>query len=81
MGIIIWVVAGIIFGIVVNFICSRDNLILNGILGVAGAALAGWIATLAGVGAWNAFNFWNLVIAAVGAILVSLLGGKLLSKV
>lgn len=80
MGIIIWVVVGAALGYLGNLIFNRDNLIGNVIAGVIGSALAGWVATLFSVGAWNAFSFVNLLIAAAGACLLLGIGYKLLKR-
>lgn len=80
MGIIIWVLVGAVLGFLANYIFNRDNIIGNVITGIVGSALAGWVATLFSVGAWNAFNLVNLLIAAAGACLLLGAGYKLLSK-
>lgn len=80
MGIIIWVVVGAVLGFLANAVFNRDNAISNIIIGIVGSALAGWVATLFSVGAWNAFNIFNLLIAAAGACIAVGVSVKLLSK-
>ncbi len=78
MGIIVWVVAGLVLGVLASLLFGKRNMVLNGIAGVVGAALTGWIATLFGIGAWNVFSFVNLLIAAAGAAIVLFVAGKLM---
>lgn len=80
MGIIIWVVVGVVLGFLANMVFNRGNVIGNIVAGVVGSVLAGWVATLFSVGAWNAFSWVNLLIAAAGACLVLGAGYKLLKK-
>lgn len=80
MGIIIWIVVGAVLGFLANMVFDRGNTLSNVIAGVIGSALAGWVATLFGVGAWNAFSWINLLIAAAGACVLLGVGVKLLKK-
>lgn len=80
MGIIIWIVVGIALGYVANMLFNRDNALGNIIGGVFGSALAGFVATLFSVGSFSAFHLLNLIIAAAGACLVLVAGGKFLKR-
>lgn len=69
MGIIGWVVIGLIAGFIAEKIMKRDHgLLTNLIVGVAGALLGGFLAGLLGIGA-DGFVI-SLVIATAGAILL-----------
>ncbi|MBF4179470.1 GlsB/YeaQ/YmgE family stress response membrane protein [Lelliottia nimipressuralis] len=74
MGIIAWIVFGLIAGVIAKFIMpGRDGggFILTCVLGVIGAVVGGWLATMFGVGgSVSGFNLHSLLVAVVGAIVV-----------
>lgn len=73
MGIIAWIILGLIVGIIAKLIMpGRDpgGIIVTILLGIAGAFVGGFIASLLGVGDFTGFNFWSLVIAVIGAIIL-----------
>ena len=71
MSIILWIIFGAIVGWVASMIMkSRLGLVWDIILGMLGAIVGGWIATLLGLGTFSLFNFWNFVISVIGACLV-----------
>jgi uncharacterized membrane protein YeaQ/YmgE (transglycosylase-associated protein family) len=73
---IIWLVIGGIIGWVASLLMRTDGqqgILLNIVVGIVGAALAGWlISPLVGVGTINQGSF------SLGALIVSLLGAVLL---
>ena len=73
---IIWLVIGGIIGWVASLLMRTDaqqGILLNVVVGIVGAALAGWlISPLVGVGTINQGSF------SLGALIVSLLGAVLL---
>ena len=73
-GIIAWIVFGLIAGIIAKFIMpGRDGggFILTCVLGVIGAVVGGWLATMFGVGgSVSGFNLHSFLVAVVGAIVV-----------
>ena len=76
MGLLSWIVFGLIAGGVAKFLMpGRDpgGCIITMIIGIVGALLGGWVATLFGFGGISGFDFRSLVIAIVGAILLLLL--------
>lgn len=73
MGIVTWVLVGIALGAIAGFIAGRKNTVLNIVVGLAGAGLAGWIATLFEIGSFSAFSILNLLISAGGAVVLLLL--------
>ena len=79
MNLIIWLVVGGLVGWVASLIMKTDGqqgLILNVVVGIIGAAAAGWlISPLVGVGTINQDQF------SIGALVVSLLGALLLLAV
>ena len=76
MNLIIWLIAGAVIGWLASKIMgtnSQQGLLLDIVVGVVGAFLAGWFLTpLFGIGTINQNNF------SLPALLVSLLGAVLL---
>ena len=69
MGIIGWIVIGILAGFIAEKVMKRDHgLLMNLLVGVCGALLGGFLAGLLGMGA-NSF-IMSLLIATAGAILL-----------
>jgi len=76
MNIVLWLIAGAVIGWVASRIMGtsgQQGLILDIVVGVVGAVLAGWFLTpLFGIGTINQNNF------SLPALLVSLLGAVIL---
>ncbi len=73
MGILSWIVFGLIAGIIAKFLMpGRDGggLIITIILGIVGALVGGFIGTALGLGDVTGFNIRSFIIAVGGAILV-----------
>lgn len=74
MGIIAWIIFGLIAGVIAKLIMpGRDGggFILTCILGVVGAVVGGWLATMFGIGGdVSGFNLHSFLVAVVGAIIV-----------
>lgn len=74
MGIIAWIIFGLIAGVIAKLIMpGRDGggFILTCILGIVGAVVGGWLATMFGLGGTiSGFNLHSFLVAVVGAILV-----------
>ena len=73
MGILSWIVFGLVAGILAKFLMpGRDGggIIVTIVLGVVGALVGGFIATALGLGDVNGFNVRSFIIAVGGAILV-----------
>lgn len=73
MGIIAWIIFGLIAGIIAKLIMpGRDGggFFLTCILGIVGAVVGGWLATMFGIGgSISGFNLHSFLVAVVGAIL------------
>ena len=72
MGIISWVVFGLIAGILAKWIMpGKDGggFFMTIILGVVGAVVGGWISTFFGFGKVDGFNFGSFVVAVIGVYL------------
>ena len=76
MGLIIWLIIGGIIGWLASMVMKTDGqqgIVLNVIVGIVGAMLAGWfISPLVGVGTINQDNF------SLPALLVSFVGAVVL---
>ena len=82
MGIIAWVVFGLIAGILAKWIMpGKDGggFFMTIILGVVGAVVGGWISTFFGFGKVDGFNFGSFVVAVIGAIVVLFIYRKIKS--
>ncbi|EGK0101640.1 GlsB/YeaQ/YmgE family stress response membrane protein [Salmonella enterica] len=74
MGIIAWIIFGLIAGVIAKLLMpGRDGggFILTCILGIVAAVVGGWLATMFGIGgSISGFNLHSFLVAVVGAIVV-----------
>ncbi len=73
---IIWIVLGLIAGIIAKFIMpGRDpgGFIVTIILGIVGALVGGFISTKLGFGDVTGFNLPSVIIAVLGSMLLLLI--------
>ncbi|MFT6269132.1 MAG: putative membrane protein YeaQ/YmgE (transglycosylase-associated protein family) [Alphaproteobacteria bacterium] len=73
MGIISWIVLGLIAGIIAKMIMpGKDGggFIMTTLLGVAGAFVGGWVGSLFGLGAVGEFSLPSMVTAIAGALIL-----------
>ncbi|MFP3940168.1 MAG: GlsB/YeaQ/YmgE family stress response membrane protein [Thermoanaerobaculia bacterium] len=73
MGILSWIVMGLIAGAVAKAIMPGQDpggCILTMVIGIVGALLGGFLATLMGFGGISGFDLRSLVIAVLGAIVL-----------
>jgi uncharacterized membrane protein YeaQ/YmgE (transglycosylase-associated protein family) len=73
MGILTWIVFGLIAGAVARWIMpgrQQGGWVVSIILGIVGAVVGGWIGTLLGFGGVSGFDLRSLVVAVGGAIVV-----------
>lgn len=73
MGILSWIIFGLIAGIIAKWIMpGKENvgIIVTIILGIVGAVVGGYISTFFGFGKVDGFNFGSFVVAIIGAIVV-----------
>ena len=76
MGLISWIVFGLIAGAIAKFIMPGKDpggCIVTMIVGVVGALLGGFIATAMGFGGISGFDWRSLLIAVLGALLLLML--------
>ncbi|WP_337261640.1 MULTISPECIES: GlsB/YeaQ/YmgE family stress response membrane protein [unclassified Serratia (in: enterobacteria)] len=82
MGIISWIIFGLIAGILAKWIMpGKDDggFIMTVILGIVGAVVGGYISTFFGMGRVDGFNLGSFVVAVVGALVVLLIYRKVRS--
>lgn len=83
MGILAWIVFGLIAGALAKLIMPGDDpggFIITMLIGIAGALVGGFIGTLLGFGSVTGFNFGSFLIAIGGALLLLFLYRRLKTK-
>ncbi|PHM39409.1 membrane protein [Xenorhabdus mauleonii] len=83
MGILSWVIFGLIAGILAKWIMPGDNssgIIMTIVLGIVGAVLGGFVSTFFGMGKVDGFNLGSFVIAIVGAMVVLFVYHKIANR-
>jgi uncharacterized membrane protein YeaQ/YmgE (transglycosylase-associated protein family) len=76
MGIISWIIMGLIVGVVAKFIMPGKDpggFIVTILLGIAGAFFGGYIGSILGFGAVTGFNLGSLLLSIGGAVLILIL--------
>jgi uncharacterized membrane protein YeaQ/YmgE (transglycosylase-associated protein family) len=74
MGIISWIILGLIAGFIGSKIVNKsgEGLILDIVLGIVGAVVGGYLVSLTGTQGVTGLNLWSLLVAVIGAIVVLL---------
>jgi uncharacterized membrane protein YeaQ/YmgE (transglycosylase-associated protein family) len=73
MGILAWIIIGLIAGLIAKAIMpGRDpgGFIVTTLLGIVGAVIGGWIGSAAFGRGVSGVNFWSIVLAVVGALIL-----------
>ena len=73
MGIIAWVVLGLIAGAIAKFLMpGRDpgGIFITIIIGIVGAVIGGFIGNSLGVGDVSGVNLWSIVLAVAGSVIL-----------
>jgi uncharacterized membrane protein YeaQ/YmgE (transglycosylase-associated protein family) len=73
LGIISWIIMGLIAGAIAKFLMPGDDpggIFLTIILGIVGAVVGGFIASTLGLGGLDGFSLGTLIIAILGSILL-----------
>jgi uncharacterized membrane protein YeaQ/YmgE (transglycosylase-associated protein family) len=71
MSILAWIVLGLVAGFIGSKIVNKsgEGVILDIILGIAGAVLGGWVFTRFGAAGVTGLNLYSLLVAVVGSVL------------
>jgi uncharacterized membrane protein YeaQ/YmgE (transglycosylase-associated protein family) len=78
MGIISWIVVGLIAGLLAKWIMPGSEpggFIVTVLIGMAGASIGGFIVRLLGGAGATGFNVWSILVATLGAIVLLFLYG------
>jgi uncharacterized membrane protein YeaQ/YmgE (transglycosylase-associated protein family) len=72
MGIIAWIVLGLIAGFIASKIVNKtgSGLLMDIVLGVVGALVGGFLFSLFGATGVTGFNIYSMVVAIIGAVVV-----------
>ena len=72
MGIISWIVLGLIAGFIASkiYVGSGQGLLLDIVLGIVGAVVGGYLFSALGATGVTGFNIWSMIVAIIGAVIV-----------
>lgn len=73
MGILAWIIFGLIAGAIAKWIMPGDDpggFIITILIGIAGAVVGGFIGSALGFGGVDAFDFRSFLVAIAGALLL-----------
>jgi uncharacterized membrane protein YeaQ/YmgE (transglycosylase-associated protein family) len=73
MGILTWIIIGLIAGVLGKIIMPGDDpggFIVTILLGVLGAFVGGFVVGLLGGSGVTGFNIWSILVATAGAVIV-----------
>lgn len=75
MSIFAWIILGLLAGFIASQIVNQrgSGILLDLVLGIIGAMVGGWLFSLLGASEVTGLNFYSLIVATVGSILVLLL--------
>ncbi|WP_029890910.1 GlsB/YeaQ/YmgE family stress response membrane protein [Polycyclovorans algicola] len=76
MGILSWIVLGLIAGLLAKVLMpGRDpgGFIITILLGIGGAFVGGWVGTQLGIASFNGFTLQGVLVATGGAVLLLVL--------
>jgi uncharacterized membrane protein YeaQ/YmgE (transglycosylase-associated protein family) len=83
MGVISWIILGLIAGFIASKIVNRtgSGLILDLVLGMVGAAVGGFIFSgLFGMSGVTGLNIWSIIVSVIGAAIVLWVYERLVAK-
>ncbi len=82
MGILSWILLGLVAGALAKFIMPGNDpggIIVTIVIGIVGAVIGGFIGTQLGFGSVSGFNLHSLVIAILGALIL-LVGFRMIRR-
>ncbi len=75
MGALSWILFGLIAGAIARWLmpgAGPQGCLVTIVIGIAGAAIGGWIGTMLGLGTVNSFDLRGMALAVVGAVVLLL---------
>ena len=76
MGALSWIVLGFLAGLIAKWLTSGSDpkgCIVTIVIGIAGAAIGGWVGTQLGLGSVSGFDLRSLGLAVMGSIVLLLI--------
>jgi uncharacterized membrane protein YeaQ/YmgE (transglycosylase-associated protein family) len=76
MGLLSWLLMGLLAGALARFLMPGDDSMgcfMTSLIGIIGAFVGGFIATLLGFGGFRAFDLYSLIVATLGAVVLLML--------
>ena len=73
MGILSWIVVGLIAGLLAKLILPGNNpggLIVTTVIGMVGAVFGGFVIGILGGDGATGFNVWSILVATLGAVIL-----------
>jgi uncharacterized membrane protein YeaQ/YmgE (transglycosylase-associated protein family) len=73
MGILAWIVIGLIAGVLAKLIMPGDDpggIIVTILIGIVGAFVGGFVVNLLGGAGVSGFNIWSILVATFGAVIL-----------
>ena len=82
MGIIAWIVLGLVAGFIASKIVNKrgEGVLVDIILGIVGAVVGGWLFRVFGMSGVTGFNAYSLLVAVGGAVVVLLIYHAITSR-
>jgi uncharacterized membrane protein YeaQ/YmgE (transglycosylase-associated protein family) len=82
MGILAWIVLGLIAGFIASKIVNHtgSGVIMDIVLGVVGALVGGFLFSMFGAAGVTGFNIYSMLVAIVGAVVVLFLYHALIGR-
>jgi uncharacterized membrane protein YeaQ/YmgE (transglycosylase-associated protein family) len=75
MGLLSWIVMGLLAGLLSRFLTPGDDkagCIGTVVIGIVGAIVGGFLATLLGFGGFRGFDIYSMIVATLGAVVLVL---------
>jgi uncharacterized membrane protein YeaQ/YmgE (transglycosylase-associated protein family) len=72
MGIISWIILGLLAGFVAGKVITghSQGIAMDLVFGIAGALIGGWLFNAVGRARVTGFSFWSLFVAVIGAVVL-----------
>ncbi len=83
MGVLSWIVVGLIAGALGKLIMPGDDpggFIVTTLIGMAGALVGGFVVSILGGAGATGFNIWSILVATLGSIILLAIYRALVSR-